>query len=76
MCGKVARLKKWRKVLMDDIDVRVPMNKNVRMTRVHGWRTRGPWMMHKKKKKPIGKGELVGLIRGPRKAVLKPIERQ
>ena len=52
------------------------MNKSAGMTRVHGWRTRGPWMMRKRKKKPIGKGELVGLIRGPRKEVLKPIERQ
>jgi hypothetical protein len=33
-------------------------------------------MMRKRKKKPIGKGELVGLICGPRKEVLKPRERQ
>jgi hypothetical protein len=33
-------------------------------------------MMHKRKKKPIGKGELVGLIHGPRKiGVSKPGER-
>ncbi len=50
------------------------MNKSAGMTRVHGWRMRGPWMMRKRKKKPIGKGELVGLIRGPRKKVSKPKE--
>ena len=47
----------------------VSMNKSVGMTRVHGWHMRGPWMMRKRKKKPIGMGELVGLIRGPRKEV-------
>ena len=53
------------------------MNKSAGMTRVHGWRTRGPWMMRMRKKKPIGKRELVELIRDPRKiGVLKPKERQ
>ena len=34
-------------------------------------------MMHKRKKKPIGKEELVGLIRDPRKTgASKPRERQ
>jgi hypothetical protein len=38
---------------------------------------RGPWMMCIRKKKPIDKGELVGLIRDPRKTgVSKPRERQ
>ena len=58
---------------------RVPMNKSVGMTCVHGWRTRGPWMMSKRKKKKtklIGKGELVEFIREPRKEVSKPRERQ
>ncbi len=53
------------------------MNKSAGMTRVHGWRMRGPWMMCIRKKKPIDKGELVGLIRDPRKTgVSKPRERQ
>ena len=46
-----------------------PMNKSAGMTYVHGWRMRGSWMMCIRKKKPIDKGELVGLIRGPRKTV-------
>jgi hypothetical protein len=46
------------------------MNKSAGMTRVHGWRTRGPWMMRKRKKKPIGKG------RGPKIEVSNPRERQ
>ena len=46
------------------------------MTRVHEWRMRSPWMMRKRKKKLIVKGELVGLISGPRKEVSKPRERQ
>ena len=47
----------------------VPMNKSAGMTRVYGWRMRGPWIMHMRKKKPIGKGELVGFIRGPEKCL-------
>jgi hypothetical protein len=55
----------------------VPMNKSAGVIRVHGWSTRGPWMMRKRNKKSIGKGELVGLIRGLRKTrVSKPRERQ
>ena len=51
------------------------MNKSTGMTHVHGWRTRGLWMMCKRKKKPIGKGELVGLIRGLRKTGASSLKR-
>ena len=43
---------------------------------VHEWHTRDPWIMRKRRKKPIGKWELVELIRGPRRAVSKLKERQ
>ena len=39
------------KVPIDDIDVWGSMNKSAGMTRVHGWRTKGLWMMRKRKKK-------------------------
>ena len=53
----------------------VLMNKSAGITCIYGWSMKNPWMMHKRKKKPIGKRELVGLIRSPRKEVSKPRER-
>jgi hypothetical protein len=58
------------------------MNKSAEMTRVHGWRMKSISMMCKRRKKEkrkrhlIGKGELVGIIRGPTKEASKPRERQ
>ena len=50
------------------------MNESARITHVHGWSTRDPWMMRKRKKKPIEKWELVELVHGPGREVSKLTE--
>ena len=51
------------------------MNKSAGMICVHGWHTRSPWIMRKRKKNTNAKGDLVGLIHDSRKEVLKPRKR-
>jgi hypothetical protein len=51
----------------------VPMDGRAGLTRgFHKWHTSGPWMMCKRRKKPIGNGKLVGLVPGLGRKVSKP----
>ena len=59
-----------------DIDVRDSHEWECGITRVHGWRMRGQWMMPKKRKKLLGKGEQVGLVHSLGRRALETTKRQ